>query len=192
MMKIVCRELTPDLWPDLEGLFGPRGACAGCWCMFWRMTKGEKWPEVQGAVNRRRLRQLVATGKAHGALAYAGDTPVGWVSFGRRVDFDRLDRSPSMACDDADKVWSVPCFFVKAGWRGKGVADALLAFAVATLKHRGARIVEGYPVKVDPGRNAAPAFVYTGLEPMFARAGFTTVTVRDRGKQRVRLTLSGN
>ena len=23
--------LTPDRWPDLEALFGPRGAVGGCW-----------------------------------------------------------------------------------------------------------------------------------------------------------------
>jgi GNAT superfamily N-acetyltransferase len=177
------------MWPELEALFGPRGACAGCWCMFWRMARGEKWPEVQGATNKRRFRKLVAEGQAHGALAFAGREPVGWVSFDRRTDFDRLDRAPSLACDDAARVWSVPCFFVKAGWRGKGVADALLVFAVGTLKRRGAKIVEGYPVKVEPGRKAAAAFVYTGLEPMFARAGFTTVAARERGKQRVRLAL---
>ncbi len=188
-MKIVCREFTPDLWPDLEALFGPRGAVAGCWCMFWRLEKGEKWPEVQGAPNKRRFRKLVREGKVHGALAYAGDDPVGWVSFDRRTDFDRLDRAPSLVCDDAERVWSVPCFFVKAGWRGQGVADTLLAFAVKTLKRYGADIVEGYPVKVEPGKKAPAAFVYTGLEPMFAKAGFTTTAVRDRGKQRVRLAL---
>lgn len=189
-MKITCRELTPDLWPDLEALFGPRGACAGCWCMYWRLKKGEKWTDMQGAPNKRRFQKLVRDGKAHGALAYAGDEPVGWVSFDRRVDFDRLDRAPSLVCDDAERVWSVPCFFVKSGWRGKGVADALLAFAVKALKRRGAAIIEGYPVKVDAGKKAPAAFVYTGLEPMFAKAGFATTAVRERGKQRVRLVLT--
>ncbi|HEX2889635.1 GNAT family N-acetyltransferase [Vineibacter terrae] len=188
-MKIACRELTPGLWPDLERLFGPRGASAGCWCMFWRLEKGEKWPDVQGAPNKRRFRKLVRDGKVHGALAYAGDEPVGWVSFDRRVDFGKLDRAPSLACDDAERVWSVPCFFVKPGWRGKGVADALLAFAVKTLKRYGAEIVEGYPVKTDGDKKAPAAFVYTGLEPMFAKAGFTSAARRERGKQRVRLAL---
>lgn len=188
-MKIVCRELTPGLWPDLEALFGPRGACAGCWCMYWRQKRGEKWPQMQGEPNKRRFRRLVRDGKAHGALAYAGAEPVGWVSFDRRVDFDRVDRAPSLACDDAARVWSVPCFFVKAGWRGQGVADALLAFAVRALARHGAQIIEGYPVKVASGSKAPAAFVSTGLEPMFAKAGFTTVAVRDRGKQRVRLVL---
>ena len=35
------RPLTPDRWADLETRFGPRGACAGCWCMWWRLTRRE-------------------------------------------------------------------------------------------------------------------------------------------------------
>ena len=31
MTKIVTKELSPALWPDLETLFGKNGACAGCW-----------------------------------------------------------------------------------------------------------------------------------------------------------------
>src|SRR5262245_14820805 len=31
--KPTIHPLTPERWPDLEQLFGPRGACAGCWCM---------------------------------------------------------------------------------------------------------------------------------------------------------------
>ena len=31
------RPLTSDLWPALEDLFGPKGACNNCWCMFWRI-----------------------------------------------------------------------------------------------------------------------------------------------------------
>ena len=33
--------LTPELWSDLEQLFGARGACGGCWCMWWRLSAGE-------------------------------------------------------------------------------------------------------------------------------------------------------
>ncbi len=30
---------TPKRWRDLEKLFGPRGASAGCWCMWWRVKR---------------------------------------------------------------------------------------------------------------------------------------------------------
>src|SRR5262245_44310740 len=32
---------TPGRWRDVEKLFGPRGACAGCWCMWPRLTRAE-------------------------------------------------------------------------------------------------------------------------------------------------------
>ncbi|OGA68157.1 MAG: hypothetical protein A3F77_18445 [Betaproteobacteria bacterium RIFCSPLOWO2_12_FULL_67_28] len=40
-MKLEFRPLTPDLWDDAAALFGPRGACAGCWCMFWKLPRAE-------------------------------------------------------------------------------------------------------------------------------------------------------
>ena len=43
------RDLTPERWDDLVTLFGSNGACGGCWCMWWRIEKGERWPEVKGA-----------------------------------------------------------------------------------------------------------------------------------------------
>jgi hypothetical protein len=33
--------LTKERWSDFETLFGVRGACGGCWCMFWRLTRSE-------------------------------------------------------------------------------------------------------------------------------------------------------
>lgn len=189
-MLIEVRELTPALWPDLERLFGPRGAVGGCWCMWWRQPLGEKWADLKGAENRRRFRALVRDGKALGVLAYVDGQPVGWASFNSRRDFVKLDRSPSLACDDADHVWSVPCFFIKAGFRGRGVARALLDAAVVAMRRRGARLVEGYPVRPPAEGNKIPAaFAFTGTRSLFRRAGFTVVGNRDGGKQRVRLEL---
>ena len=190
-MKPTVRELTPERWPDLERLFGPRGACGGCWCMWWRLEKGEKWGDLRGARAKRRFKRLVLVGKAHGALAYLGKEPVGWVSFERRTDLPRLDRAPSLRCEDASEVWSIPCFFVRRDHQGKGVATALLQAARALLKRRGARLAEGYPVKLSPGGGLMPPlFAYTGTLPMFERAGFAVATARPRGKQRVRKRLA--
>jgi len=186
-MKTETRELKPELWPDLEKLFGKNGACGGCWCQWWRIEKGEKWDEVKGPRAKRRLKKQVTSGKAHGVLAYSGDEPVGWCSFDRRTDYPRLDRSPSFRCNDADQVWSIPCFFVKAGFRGKGVATVMLAAALKMLKKKKAKIAEGYPVK--PAKNKKPipnAFAWTGTRQLFKRAGFKIAGNRQGGKQRVR------
>jgi GNAT superfamily N-acetyltransferase len=187
MPRIETRELKPDLWPDLETLFGSNGACGGCWCMYWRLQRGEDWSEVKGAVNRRRFRMLVASGRAHGVLAYLDGRPVGWASFERRRELARLDRAPSLACDDADKIWSLPCFFVKAGYRRQGVASALLAAAVKAVRRRRGGVIEAYPVRGGKFGKAIPAsFAWTGTLPMFEAAGFEPVGSRDGGKQRMR------
>jgi GNAT superfamily N-acetyltransferase len=149
-MKIETCELTPERWPDLVKLFGAKGACGGCWCQSWRVGKGERWEDVKGAEARQRMEDMVASGGAHGILACVGSEPVGWCAFDRRRDFLKLDRAPSLACDDADEVWSLPCFFVRREFRAKGVATALLASALDALRQRGARIAEGYPAS--PGR----------------------------------------
>ena len=126
--------------------------------------------------------------KAHGALAYLDNEPVGWVSFDRRRDYTKLDRAPSFVCDDADDIWSVPCFYIKTGFRGKGVGTALLAFAVKALKKMGAKVIEGYPVKPQKqGQPIPAAFAWTGTLPLFEKAGFRPVG-KPGGKQRVRIS----
>ena len=190
-MDLEFRDLTPRLWPQLTRLFGENGACGGCWCMWWRIEAGERWPEVKGAGARRRMRALVRSGRAHGVLAFADGEPVGWCAYQRRVDLPRLDRAPSLACDDAPAIWSLPCFFVKPGWRGKGVASGLLSAALRHLRRRGARVVEGYPVRPPrPGERMPAAFAWTGTPGLFRAAGFRPAARRPRGRQRVRLWLS--
>ena len=132
--KLVVRDLAPNLWPALETLFGPRGACGGCWCMYWRIEKGEQWDDLKGAPAKRRMRHLVIAGKARGAIAFAGKEPVGWIAYGPRQDFPRLERARTLVCDDAERVWSLPCFFIKPGWRDRGVATALLQHALRSLR----------------------------------------------------------
>jgi len=170
------RPLASGDWPVIERLFGANGACGGCWCMWWRADKGGKsWHAAKGETNRQRFKALVEGGAVHGMIAFVGDEPVGWCNFGPRPDFPRLDRSRVLQRAAAGPVWSIACFFVKAGWRGRGVAQALLERASAECFARGAAEVEGYPkaVAADRGSGKAPAaFVWTGLPAMFAKAGF--------------------
>jgi len=183
---ITTEELRAELWPDLESLFGRNGACGGCWCMYWRIEKGVKWEDVKGAPNKERLRQLVLEGRVHGILAYSDGEPVGWCTFGPRLDFPKLDRSPSLKCYDAEEVWSVPCFFVKSRSRGKGVGKALLSHALRAMKEKGANLVEGYPSKPGKDGKYISAFSWTGTISLFEKEGFDIVGDRSKGKVRVR------
>jgi GNAT superfamily N-acetyltransferase len=184
--KLAVRDLSPALWPALEELFGPRGACGGCWCMFWRLEKGERWDELKGAPAKRRFKRLVASGAAKGAIAFAGNEPVGWIAYGPRADFPRLERARTLACPDAGEVWALPCFFIKAGWRDRGVATALLNHALKSLRRRGVKVAEGYPVNLKPGQRLPNAFAWTGTRSLFADAGFELAGPASTSKVRMR------
>jgi GNAT superfamily N-acetyltransferase len=173
---IVCSPVTPSRWRDLETLFGERGACAGCWCMYWRATHSE-YMKKQGEGNRKAMRKIVNSGRVPGILAYAGKEPIGWCSIEPRERFVRLETSRVLAPVDNQSVWSVNCFFIARAWRRKGVSVALLRAAVEFARKRGPKIVEGYPVDSRKGKSP-DAFVWTGLPGTFLAAGFKEVARR--------------
>ncbi len=168
--------LTPERWMDFEQLFGPRGACSGCWCMYWRLPR-PKFEQMKGESNRQAMHAIVAAGNVPGILAYDGTLPVGWVSIGPRQNFPTLARSRILQPVDDQPVWSVVCFFIAKAYRGQGLSAPLLQAAVAYAAQSGATIVEGYPN--DQGDNRSPdPFVYTGLVSAFRKAGFVEVLRR--------------
>jgi GNAT superfamily N-acetyltransferase len=175
-LKLSFHPATSDRWEDVETLFGDRGACAGCWCMWWRLSRSE-WNRGKGDGNRKALRKLVRSGSEPGVLAYADGKPVGWCAIAPREQYPVLERSRIMKPVDERPVWSVTCFFVARGFRRKGVSAELLKAAVEFAQHRGAKIVEGYPHQV---KNSADVFVFTGLASAFRKAGFEEVARRSK------------
>ena len=189
-MRITTRDLAPGLWPAVEVLFGATGACGGCWCQAWRFERGEKWSAIKGACAKERLRSGILAGTVYGILAFDGEMPVGWCTFGPRLSFPRLALARTLRCDDAERAWSIPCFFVARGYRGKGVATALLDHALKTMARSGVEIVEGYPTKPDDSGRYIASFAWTGTRSLFAKAGFVVVGNPGGSKQRVRKTLT--
>jgi GNAT superfamily N-acetyltransferase len=168
--------VTPNRWADFERLFGPRGACGGCWCMWFRLKRSE-FDAQKGEGNRQAMKAIVESGEVPGILAYAGDEPVGWCSVGPREAFPVLERSRILKPVDEQPVWSVVCFFVAKTHRRQGLTERLLRAAIAYAGEHGARIVEGYPV--DPVKPSVPdPFAYTGFISAFRKAGFVEVARR--------------
>ncbi len=154
--------------------------------MWWRLRRSE-YDRGRGPGNKRRMKRLVGSGEPPGLLAYAGSEPVGWISLAPRSVFPVLDRSRVLAPVDEKPVWSVVCFFIAKGWRGKGVGTKLLEAGVKYAKRRGAKIVEGYPVAPRQGR-MPDVFVWTGLPPMFKNVGFKEVARRSPTRPILRRT----
>lgn len=183
------RPLTPECWDDFQQLFGERGACAGCWCMWWRLKRSD-FERRKGAANRRAIKAIVHGGQVPGILAYRERDPVGWCAVAPRESYPVLERSRILKPLDDEPVWSVVCFFVEREHRGHGVSVELLRSAVAHVKRSGGRIVEGYPV--EPRASAMPAaFAWTGLASAFRRAGFVECARRSPTRPIMRYYISG-
>lgn len=167
---IECKHLTKDTWTDFETLFGARGACGGCWCMAWRLSRKE-FDENKGEGNRVLMKKLIERGNKPGLIAYLNGEPAGWCSIAPREEFPALERSRVLAKVDDKPVWSITCFFISKKHRGKGIPAKLIDAAVVFAKANGAAILESYPFDYRDKKLPAP-FVWTGLCKTFEKAGF--------------------
>ena len=186
-LMLEVHPLTPQRWADLEDLFGPRGACGGCWCMWWRL-KRSIFEEQKGESNRQALQAIVEAGQVPGLLAYAAGRAVGWCAVAPRESYPALERSRILKRVNDQPVWSVVCFFVRKGYRHQGVTTALLQAAAVYVREQGGSVVEGYPVEPRQGQMPDP-FVYTGLASTFRKLGFVECLRRSETRPIMRLYL---
>jgi GNAT superfamily N-acetyltransferase len=162
--------LTPEIWNDFVTLFGDRGACGGCWCMWWRLQR-KTYNEQKGEKNKQAMKNLVESGEIPGIIAFVDEKPAGWCSVAPRENYSALQRSRLLQPLDAQKVWSIVCFFIDKKYRNQGLSVKLLKAAVQFVKNQGGKIVEGYPV--EPKKEKMPdLFAYYGLAAAFRKAGF--------------------
>ena len=174
--------LTPDRWHDLEQLFGPNGAYAGCWCMWWRVA-GKDWTACRGDSNRTAFKEIVDSGEVPGILGYVDGQPVGWCAIAPRDAHMRLreERVRIFKRVDDQPVWTITCFYIARTHRNRGLMLKLLEAAVFYASSQGATIVEGYPLDTAGDRKAASS-AYTGLLSVFQKAGFIEVLRRHEGR----------
>jgi GNAT superfamily N-acetyltransferase len=184
---IACRPLTPDRWADLERLFGQeRGACAGCWCMWFKLRRPE-WNQVGRAGRKAMFKGLVETGPPPGVLAYDGDVPVGWCAIEPREAYPVIQRSRVRAPVDDRPAFAITCFYLQPRMRRHGLMRPLIEGAVELARARGAELVEAYPL--DPGPGERPGGAFTGIAVAFRDCGFVEVARRSTLRSIVRREL---
>ena len=166
---LTIHPLTPDLWPAFEDLFGNKGACNGCWCMYWRI--GAAYRRQPRDQNKKAFHEIVKRGPPPGLLAFDGALAVGWCQLTPRDVLPFLDRNWRLRRLDELPVWSLSCFYVRIGYRRRGVTSALIAAAVGAARRAGAPALEAYPL--DAAKT--PSASGTGYATTFARAGFKIV-----------------
>ena len=163
------QPLTPDLWPSLEDLFNDGGPTSRCWCMYWRI--GSDYRKRPPEENKAVFCELVLNGPPPGLLAFDGNLAVGWCQLTPRSALPHLDRTWRLKRVDDLPVWSLSCFYVRKGYRKRGVTAALIAAALDIARWAGAPALEAYPLDAD----LTPSASHTGFLSTFERAGFKIV-----------------
>ena len=184
-LKLTVHAATRDRWSDLEELFGERGACGGCWCMFWRVPRKE-FEQNKGLGNRRAFKKLVSSNTPPGIIAYFKQQPIGWCALAPREHYVALERSRILKPIDDQAVWSISCLFVRKDFRRKGVSAELLKAAVRFAAKQGGKIVEGYPVEPSMEKMPDP-FLWHGIPSAFKAAGFKEVLRRSKSRPIMRI-----
>jgi len=168
--------LTPARWEDFEKLFGPNGACAGCWCAWFRMTSRE-FSASKKEGHKELMRTIVHSGVEPGLVAYADGVPAGWVALGPRESYKRLATSTVLGPVDDQPVWVLPCFFIHRDYRCQGGMEKLLMAAIDYAKSKGVKILEAFPVEAEG--KVSPVHLFTGKASVFRRLGFKQVAMRE-------------
>jgi GNAT superfamily N-acetyltransferase len=139
--------------------------------MYWRLGAGyRKRPRNK---NKAAFHRIVKRGPPPGLLAFHGDQAVGWCQLTPRDALPWLSQARVAKPVDDVPVWSLSCFYIRRGYRGRGVMTALIAAAVKAARRSQAHALEAYPVDTAVPRSTTN--VYTGTASAFRRAGFKTV-----------------
>ena len=135
---------------------------AGCYCQFYLDTDADiEGAELTAERNRQKACDRIASGTMRGYLAFDGDEVVGWVAANKANNFAQLPPT-------SEETARILCFIVEPNHQGKGVATALLDFAIEDLTTQGFTTVEAAPLASDE----FASWAYRGKLSTFLKAGF--------------------
>jgi GNAT superfamily N-acetyltransferase len=185
LKELTVEPLTKDNWGKFEELFGEKGACGNCWCMYYRLPKPEFVEGKHNGGNKNKKKELVWNSKPTGILCCYEGQAIGWCALAPRKDFVKLEKSRVHKPIDDKPVWSIPCFFIHKDFRRLGISVVMLKGIIAYAKKNKIKILEAYPTI--PTQDKLPdSFLWIGLYKSFERAGFKIVDRTSKNRPMVR------
>lgn len=185
LSKLSFEPLTKKNWNKFVALFGNKGACGNCWCMYFRLKKADF---EEGKINERTktaMKDIVWENEPTGLLAIYNEQAIGWCAFAPRENFIKLENSRVHKRIDDEPVWSVPCFFIAKNFRRLGVSVELLKGVIKYAEQNGIKIIEAYPA-IPTQEKLPDAFAWIGLYKSFECAGFEVVDNTSKNRPMVR------
>jgi GNAT superfamily N-acetyltransferase len=183
--QLTFEPLTKSNWNKFISLFGEKGACGNCWCMYYRLSQSRFREGKTENGNKKAMKKIVWDNKPSGILGFYEGQAIAWSAFAPREDFMRLEKSRVHKRIDSKKVWSIPCFFIDKNVRRNGVSVELLKGVIKYAETHGIEIIEAYPT-IPTQEKLPDSFVWIGLYKSFERAGFEIVDRTSKNRPMVR------
>lgn len=188
LTELTVEPLSKRNWNQFVQLFGEKGACGNCWCMYFRLKKDEFVAGKQNDGNKESMRELVWKSMPTGILGFYDGQPIAWCAFAPREDYLKLAKSRVHKPIDDKPVWSITCFFIDKQFRRMGVSVAMLKGIIGYARGAGIKIIEAYPTI--PTQETLPdSFAWIGLYKSFERAGFEIADRTSKNRPMVRYYL---
>jgi len=179
--------LTSENWEKFEALFGRRqGANGGCWCMWWRLPR-PAWQTLTKDERRAAFKNLVKRGERVGVLLFEDKLAIGWCAVTPPGALPTFERSHISKPIDETKAWRASCFFIKAGYRGKGYMQQLLRGAIWFAKRCNAPALDAFPQVIGSRTGYIDAFM--GVDTSFHACGFKKIEPRGKFRCAMRIEL---
>jgi hypothetical protein len=183
--KLTFEPLTKSNWDKFVRLFGEKGACGNCWCMYYRLSRADYVEGKTNEGNKKAMKEIVWNNKPAGILGCYEGEAVAWCAFAPREDFLKLRKSRVHKPIDKKIVWSIPCFFIDKNVRRKGVSVELLKGVIAYAEDNNIEVIEAYPT-IPAKENLPDSFAWTGLNRSFECAGFEVADRTSKNRPMVR------
>ena len=148
LADIGIRPLTPQRLADFLDFFEQRAFTdnphwRSCYCHFAHADHARvAWKERSATENRAATCERIAGETMTAWLAYAQGLAIGRCNAGPRRFIEGLFDAPDPL---AERIGAIACFVVAPGFRGRGVATALLGAACDGLRERAFESAEAYP-----------------------------------------------
>lgn len=183
--QLTFEPLSSTNWGKFVELFGVKGACGNCWCMWPRLSKQDFNEGKAEDGNKKAMKDLVWAGEPVGILGFYEDQPIAWCAFAPREHYLKLENSRVHKRIDNEAVWSIPCLFIRKDFRKIGASVELLKGVIQYAKARGIRILEAYPA-IPTQEKLPDSFAWIGLYKSFQQAGFFIADRTSKNRPMVR------
>lgn len=129
-MELILRPATQGRFRDVATVLAPKNPDpASCWCPTYPLSSREN-RELTARERPRTVERLCTEPIPPGILGYDGHEVVGWCGVAPRAQLHAFTHGTRIPRVDDLPLWGVWCFRVRAGHRGRGVAQGLLQGAV--------------------------------------------------------------